>query len=64
MHGNDTIIVIVTNEVKAFDGKLGLWVSIVEGKSLEIFSRLKDFVEENSVESVTLELIVYHRSLG
>jgi hypothetical protein len=40
----------VADEVKAFTGNWGLWVRKLEGKSLNIFSRLKDFVGENSVE--------------
>jgi hypothetical protein len=36
--------------VKAFIGKLGMWIRKIEEKNLDIFSRLKDFVEENSVE--------------
>jgi hypothetical protein len=50
MQENDTNIIIVTEKVKAFVGKLGLWVRKLEAESLEIFSQLKDFVEENSVE--------------
>jgi hypothetical protein len=37
--------------VKALIGKLGLWVRKLKGKSLDIFSHLKDFVEEKSVET-------------
>jgi hypothetical protein len=49
MQGNDTNIIIVTDKVKAFIGKLGLWVRKLEGNSLDEFSHLKDFVEESSV---------------
>jgi hypothetical protein len=45
MQGNDTNIIAVTDEVKAFSGKYGWWVRKLEGKRLEIFSRLKYFVE-------------------
>jgi hypothetical protein len=40
----------VTDKVEAFIGKLFLWVRKLEGKSLEICSCLKDFVDENSME--------------
>jgi hypothetical protein len=40
----------VADKVKAFIGKLGLWVRKLEGKSLDKFSSLKYFVEEYSVE--------------
>jgi hypothetical protein len=50
MQGNDINIIIVTAKVKAFIGKLGLWVRKVEGISLEICSCLKVSVEENSME--------------
>jgi hypothetical protein len=51
MQGNDTNITVVTDKVEAFFGKLGLWVRKLGGKSLDIFSRLKYFGEENSVET-------------
>jgi hypothetical protein len=51
MQGNDTNIIAVTDKVKAFIGKLGLWVRKLEEKSLGVLSRLKDFVEENSVQT-------------
>jgi hypothetical protein len=57
MKGNDTNITIVTDKVKAFIGKLGLWVRKLEGKSLDMFSHLKGFVEENSLETRALILI-------
>jgi hypothetical protein len=38
-------------KVKAFIGRLGLWVRKQEGKSLDMFSCLKDFVKENNVET-------------
>jgi hypothetical protein len=50
MQVNDTNIV-VTDKVKAFIGKLSLWVRKLGGKSLDMFSRLKGFVEENSLET-------------
>jgi hypothetical protein len=34
-----------------FTGKLGLRCREIEGKSLDTFSRLKDIVQENSVET-------------
>jgi hypothetical protein len=36
--------------VGAFTAKWGLWVRKLDGKSVAIFSRLKNFVEENLVE--------------
>jgi hypothetical protein len=51
MQGDNTNIIAVTDKAKAFIGKLGLWVRKLEGKSLDTFSCLKDFVEENSVET-------------
>jgi hypothetical protein len=48
MQGNDTNSNVMTHKVKAFIGKLGLWMRKLERKSLEMFSHLKDFVEENS----------------
>jgi hypothetical protein len=43
MQGNDTTIIVMTDKVKAFIGKLCLWVRKLEGKSLDMISRLKDF---------------------
>jgi hypothetical protein len=40
------------NNGKEFIRKLGLSVRKLEGRSFDIFSRLKDFVEENSVETI------------
>jgi hypothetical protein len=37
--------------VKAFIGKLGLWVRKLEVINLDVFPRLKNFVEENTVET-------------
>jgi hypothetical protein len=34
-----------------FDSSIQLWVRKLEGKSLVIFSRFKDFVEENNTET-------------
>jgi hypothetical protein len=36
--------------VKAFIGKLGVRVRKLEEKSLDMFSRIKDFVEKNNLE--------------
>jgi hypothetical protein len=41
----------VADKMKAFIGNLGLWVRKLEGKRLDMLSCLKDFVEENSVET-------------
>jgi hypothetical protein len=46
----------VTDKVKAFIWKLGLWVRKLKGKSLDMFSCLKDFVEENCVETSDTEI--------
>jgi hypothetical protein len=54
MQRNNTNNIVVTNEVKVFIGKLGLWVRKLEAKSLYMFSRLKDFMGR---KQVTLELI-------
>jgi hypothetical protein len=35
MQGNDTDIIVMTDKVKAFIGKLGLWVTKLEQKSLQ-----------------------------
>jgi hypothetical protein len=53
---NDAHIIAVADKVKAFAGKLGLWVSKRGRQSLDIFSRLKDFVEENSVETMDFRI--------
>jgi hypothetical protein len=45
MQGNDINIIVVTDKVKVFIGKLDSCVKKLEKKSLEIFSRLKDFVD-------------------
>jgi hypothetical protein len=50
MQANDTNSNVVTDKVKAFIGKLGLWIRKRDGKNLDKFSRFKGFVEENSVE--------------
>jgi hypothetical protein len=49
MQRKNTNITVVHDKVKVSVGELGLWVRKLEEKSLEIFSRLKDFVEKNSV---------------
>jgi hypothetical protein len=54
MQGNDTNIV-VTDKVKAFIGKLSLWVRKLEEISLDMFSLLKYFVEQNNVETSDTE---------
>jgi hypothetical protein len=65
MHGNDGNIILVTDKLKAFVGKSGLWVRKLEGDILDMFSRLKDFVEENSVETSATEIdSLYRRSRG
>jgi hypothetical protein len=46
MQWNDTNIIVV----KAFIGKLCLRVRKLEGVSLDICSRMMDFVDKNSVE--------------
>jgi hypothetical protein len=51
MQGNDTLMIAVTAKVKAFTGKLGLWVRNLEGKSLNMFSCLKGYGQENGVET-------------
>jgi hypothetical protein len=56
MQGNHTNIMAVTDKVKEFIGNLGLWVRKLERKSLDMFSRSKDFVEENSVEASDVEI--------
>jgi hypothetical protein len=56
MRGNDTNIIVVSEKVKAFAGKLGLWVRKIGRKSLDMFSRLKDFVEENCGNKPTPKL--------
>jgi hypothetical protein len=48
MQRDDTNIIVVTDKVKAFIGKLSLWVRKLEGKGLKILSRLKQFVEETT----------------
>jgi hypothetical protein len=49
MQESDTNIIVVTEKVKAFIGKLGLWVRKLEGNSLDKLSHMKDFVDESSV---------------
>jgi hypothetical protein len=51
MQGNVTSNIVVTDKVKAFIMKLGLWVRKLKGKILIMFSRLTHLVEENSVET-------------
>jgi hypothetical protein len=48
MQGNHTTsnIIAVTEKVTTFIGKVGLWVRKLGGKSLEMFSCLKDLVKE------------------
>jgi hypothetical protein len=48
MQVNYSNIIAVTDKMKAIIGKLGLWVRKLEGKSLDMFSCLKYFVEEIS----------------
>jgi hypothetical protein len=47
MQRNDSNIIVVNNKAKAFVGMLGLWVRKLEGKSWDMLSRLKDFVQKN-----------------
>jgi hypothetical protein len=49
----------VTDKVKEFLGKSGLWVRKIERKGLDIFSRLKDFVVENSLERNDIRIDQY-----
>jgi hypothetical protein len=49
MQGSDAVIIVVPDKLKAFIGKLALGVRKLERTSLDVFSSLKDFVEENSV---------------
>jgi hypothetical protein len=51
MQGNNTNTVVVTDNVMAFIGKSGLWVRKLEGTSFDMFSSLKDSVEERNVET-------------
>jgi hypothetical protein len=55
--GNNTNIILVSDKVKACIGKLGLWVRKLEGKSLDMFSHSKDFVEENTVATCDTGII-------
>jgi hypothetical protein len=55
--GNETDDIVVTEKVKTFIGKLGLYFRKIEGKVRTYFSRLKNIVKENSVEKLALELI-------
>jgi hypothetical protein len=64
IQGNDTNIIIVADKVKACIGKLGLWVRNLEGKSMDMFYRLKDFVRKTVWKQVTLALSVLQRSFG
>jgi hypothetical protein len=57
MQVNDTNNIVVTYKLKAFIVKLGLWVRKRERKSLEMFSRLKHFMEENSVEKSDVGIV-------
>ncbi|PNF14665.1 hypothetical protein B7P43_G11540 [Cryptotermes secundus] len=52
--GNNTNVIVVTDKVKEFIGKLCVLVRKQQGKSLDIFSSSKYFVEENIVHSVNL----------
>jgi hypothetical protein len=56
MQGNDTNIIVVTVEVKEFWLSFACGSENVGGKSLDMFSRFKDFMEENSFETVALKL--------
>jgi hypothetical protein len=47
VQGNNTNIIVVTGNVKAFLVKFGLCVRKLEGKNLDMLSCLKDFVEES-----------------
>jgi ribosomal protein S3 len=65
MQRNDANIIVVTDKVKAFIGKLGSWVRKLEAKSLDMFSRSKNSVEENSVETTDTRIDqCYQRLLG
>jgi hypothetical protein len=53
MQGNDAYILLVTDKVNAFVRKISLWIGKLEENSLDAFSHLKDFVEENSIAEIS-----------
>jgi hypothetical protein len=48
---NDAYIIFVTDKAKIFWGKLSWWIRKLEGKILNIFSRLNDIVYGNNMEA-------------
>jgi hypothetical protein len=50
MQGYDTNILIVSDKVNAFVRKLGLWISKIEKRNLDMFPKLNAFIEDNNME--------------
>jgi hypothetical protein len=56
MRRNDTDINVLSDKLEAFIGKLALYIRKLGVKTLDVFSRLKNFVEQNSVETSDTEI--------
>jgi hypothetical protein len=50
MQGYDTNILVVSDKVNAFVRKIGLWISKIEERNLDMFPKLNAFIEDNNME--------------
>jgi hypothetical protein len=48
--GYDTNILVVSDKANAFVRKIGLWISKIEERNLDMFPKLNDFIEDNNME--------------
>jgi hypothetical protein len=50
MQGYDANILVVSDKVNAFVREIGLWISKIEERDLEMFPKLNAFIEDNNME--------------
>jgi hypothetical protein len=50
MQGYDTNILVGSDKVNAFVRKIGLWISKIEERNLDMFPKLNAFIEDNNME--------------
>jgi hypothetical protein len=50
MQGYDTNILVVSHKENAFVWKMGLWISKIEERNLDMFLKLNAFIEDSNTE--------------
>jgi hypothetical protein len=50
MQGYDTNILVLSDKVNAFVRKIGLWISKIEERNLDMFPKFNVFIEDNNME--------------